>query len=247
MKSTFFKIIVACVFCFATLQLSAQVFKGDTAKARNEIISIEQKLVNDLATGDTSFWSRRLANNFFIVTEDGTRLGRKEFLVDFHPLPPGYRGHILVIEPRFAFSENAIVVSYIADEYLDLMGQHLHTTYSVINTYIISDGTWKIITSQIFEVPQLPEPVSVSAKVLNNYTGTYKLNDTITCTISVEGNKLFMEKKGKAKEELLAETVNVFMRKKDTRGRKIFIQNESGIMEMRERRNGQDVVWKKIN
>lgn len=246
MKPAFFKLMLTLQLLVSVLQTNAQALKVDTAKIRNEILGIEQKLMDDLAVGDTTFWSMHLADNFFIVTEDGTRMDRKEFIADMHPLPAGYNGHILVTEPQFAFSENAIVISYVADEYLNLVGQHLHTTYSVINTYINSNGVRKIIASQIFEVPQLPEPISVPANILNNYAGTYKLNDTITCSITVEDNKIFWERKGRSKEELLPETNNVFMRSKDTRGRKIFIPDEKGIMEMRERRNGQDVVWKKI-
>ena len=45
---------------------------------------------------------------------------------------------------------------------------------------------------------------------------------------------------------MFAETENVFFRKKDTRGRKIFVKDENQIMLMNERRNGQDVVWKRI-
>lgn len=242
MKFNIVLLLTAVSFCS-----SAQKFAGDTVKTRNEILGIEQKLMGDLATGDTAFWSAHLAYNFFIVTEDGTRLNRSEFLADIHPLPQGYGGRILVTEPWFAFMENTVVINYVADEHLNLMGQHLHTTYSVINTYISQNDTWKIITSQIFEIPQLPEPVSIPESIMNTYKGTFKLNDTITCTITVEGNKIFWERKGRAKEELLPETTNVFMRKKDSRGRKIFITGNNGIIEMRERRNGQDVVWKKIN
>jgi hypothetical protein len=38
----------------------------------------------------------------------------------------------------------------------------------------------------------------------------------------------------------------VFFRKSDARGRKLFVQDETGQMLMLERRNGQDVVWKKM-
>src|SRR5690242_7398427 len=113
MKPALFKVVCTSVLCVVALQACTQTLKADTVLLRNEIISIEQKLMDDLATGDTTFWNIHLANNFFIVTEDGTRMNRKEFMSDIHPLPAGYKGHILVTMPQFSFSENTTVINYV--------------------------------------------------------------------------------------------------------------------------------------
>src|SRR5262245_34706964 len=139
------RIFLVPVFCAALMQCNTRpstvdAEKSDTAKVSSEIIGIEQKLMDDLATGDTTSWSSHLAKNFFIVTEDGSRMSRKEFLSDIRPLPAGYIGHIKVIKPQFSFLQNTVVINYVADEYLNLMGQQLHTTYSVSNTYLNSEG-----------------------------------------------------------------------------------------------------------
>jgi hypothetical protein len=41
--------------------------------------------MNAVASGDTITWSKYLDKNFFIVTEDGTRFTREDFLAGFQP------------------------------------------------------------------------------------------------------------------------------------------------------------------
>ena len=45
---------------------------------------------------------------------------------------------------------------------------------------------------------------------------------------------------------IVSETPNIFFHTNEARGRKIFVTDDTGTMLMRERRNGQDVVWKRI-
>ncbi len=61
-----------------------------------------------------------------------------------------------------------------------------------------------------------------------------------------EGLKTIDDVFNRAKETLFPETDNVFFRLHDTRGRKFFVEDEQGKMLLRGRRNGEDVVWKRI-
>ena len=210
------------------------------------MINIEQSLMDAIPTGDTVTWSKYLDANFFIITEDGTRFSRQSFLATFHSLPKGYSGYIKVTEPRIEFNENTAVIAYVSDEHEFVFGQELHTTYSSLNTYIKTDTSWMMIASEVFEIPKLPLPAKVLPDTLKRYTGIYFLNDTITCTISLENDTLFIQKETGGKQALLPETENVFFRLSDTRGRKIFVYDGQGNMLMLERRNGEDVVWKRI-
>src|SRR3569833_323318 len=67
-----------------------------TAKTR-QLIRIEQALMNALP-GDTTLWSKYLDPQWYIVTEDGTGLGKTEFLKGFSPFPKGYSGTIKVVK-----------------------------------------------------------------------------------------------------------------------------------------------------
>lgn len=235
-------IFVSGLILFATHNSTVQ--KDSTAKA-NQILQIEQALM-DALPGDIILWSRYLDDKWYIITEDGTGFFKKKFLEGFSPFPNGFLGHINVIKPVFTFYDKITVIHYVADEYEQVYGQKLHTTYAAANTYYQTDTSWKMIGSQIFEISQLPPAITVSNEILKTYTGTYSLIDTVTCMITFENGKLFIQKKGRSKEALSAETNNIFFRDSDTRGRKIFTKNFNGEMTMLERRNGNDLVWKKI-
>jgi hypothetical protein len=227
-----------------TCNIAAQ--KDSAAKAK-QLLRIEQALMNALP-GDTSLWSRYLDPHWYIVTEDGTGLGKEDFLKGFSPFPKGYSGTIKVINPVFTFHGNIAVVHYVADENEEIFGQHLHTSYGTANTWYRAEGPadtlWMMIGSQIFEIPQLPVALKVAPQVLRQYAGTYTLADR-TAVVTFRNDSLFLQRGNSAAEPLYAETANVFFRKSDTRGRKIFIKNEAGDVLMLERRNGADLFWKR--
>ena len=136
----------------------AQVTIEDSIQFSKELINIEQMLMDTIPSGDTTTWSHYLDERFFIVTEDGSRLSRAEFIASMSPMPKGYSGWIKVVNPKISFYGNTAVINYVADEHEFVYGQGLHTTYSTINTYIKKDHGWKIIASQVFEIPALPAP-----------------------------------------------------------------------------------------
>jgi hypothetical protein len=219
---------------------------NDSLQYSSQIMRIEQQLLDAIPLGDTSLWDKYLDDNYFIITEDGTGYTKTEFLSGFHTMLKGYSGYIRIIKPHFIFKGKLAIFHYVADEYEYVFGQKIHTTYATVNTYIKTDTSWKIIAAQVFEIPQLPPAIKVSNAILKTYTGIYQLSDSVTCAISLENDTLFIQKKGRNKEALFAETETVFFKQSDTRGRKIFATDENGFMLMRERRNGEDVVWKRI-
>jgi hypothetical protein len=107
------------------------------------------------------------------------------------------------------------------------------------------DGEWKMIAMQLFEIPKNPSAVRLPESVLARYVGTYALSGDRKCTVTVEGGKLYAEKTGREKEELLAETEDIFFRKNDGRVGVIFIRDSETIYHLIERRAGEDVVWKR--
>ncbi len=237
--------LITTTTCLLAFTFAAFAQTDSVAKAK-QLLAIEQSLMNALP-GDTTVWSPYLDDNWYIITEDGSGFRKHDFLKGFGPFPKGYSGRINIIKPVFVFHDNIAVVHYVADEYEQVYNQQLHTSYATANTWYQAGGSWKMIASQIFEIPQLPESMGMlDAGTLKDYTGTYQLTDTVTCTVSLESNQLYLQKKGRKKEALQPETVNVFFRQSDTRGRKIFVLNEKGELQLLERRNGQDLVWKKI-
>ena len=242
---------MTCNRRFVLLLLSAAVpslclAQTDSAAKAQQILRIEQSLEDAIATADTALWNKYLDPACYTITEDGTGYFKKEFLATFGPLPKGFSGYIKVIKPVFVFHDKVAVIHYVADEYEWVFGQKLHTTYGTANTWYQTDTSWKMIGSQIFEIPQLPPAIKVPPQTLGEYTGRYQLTDSNSLVISVKNDTLFMQKKTGAPVILFAETPNIFFRTADTRGRKIFVKNEMGELLMLDRRNGNDLVWKRI-
>jgi hypothetical protein len=174
--------------------------------------------------------------------EDGSVLRRSEMLADLRPLPAGYAGKIIIIEPRLVRYGNTVVFSFIDDEYLELYNQKIHTQYKQTDTWMNIAGQWKKISMQLFEIPKNPPAVAIDSTILKRYEGNYALGADLYCSVYVENGKLFVKKNNRPATELFAETENVFFRKGDGRVNIIF-QNNSMI----ERREGEDLVWKFIS
>ena len=69
----------------------------------------------------------------------------------------------------------------------------------------------------------------------------------MTYTITREGDKLFGQRTGRAKDELLPLCVDIFYRKGVWRGEKVFERDAQGnVVKMLDRRENNDLVWKKV-
>jgi hypothetical protein len=209
-----------------------------------QLVKNEQQLMDAIALGDTTVWQNFLHEDCLIAVEDGKTLSRKDLVASIKPLPAGYNGRIVIIESSYQQYDNTFVLSFINDEYLEVFGQKIHTQYRQTDTWKNFDGEWKMIAMQLFEIPKNPPPVSLPESVLARYIGTYALSGARKCTITVEDGKLYAKKTGREKEELLAETENIFFWKNDGRVRVIFIKDPGTAYHLIERRAGEDLVWK---
>lgn len=209
-----------------------------------QILENEQRLMDAIAIGDTTVWLKFLHEDCLIAVEDGKTLSRQDLVSSMKPLPAGYDGRIVIIEPSYARYDDTIVISFINDEYLELFGQKIHTQYRQTDTWKHFDGDWKMIAMQLFEIPKNPPPIGVSESVLTQYIGTYALSGDRKCTITVQDGKLYAEKTGREREELLPETQNLFFRQNDGRVRVIFTKDTANSYNLIERRAGEDLTWK---
>jgi len=200
----------------------------------------EQQLADAVALGDTNVFKKYLHDSCIITTEDGSVISRAQLLSELRPLPAGYVGKIIIIEPKLARYGNTAVFSFIDDEYLELYNQKIHTQYKQTDTWMQVNGQWKKISMQLFEIPKNPPPITVDSNLLRRHEGNYALSSDLVCSVYVENGKLFVKKKNRPATELFAETENVFFRKGDGRVDVIFLQDR-----MIERREGEDLVWKR--
>ena len=228
------KLVGFVTSCFLTFATRAQT---DSAYKANDLIKIEQSLC-DALPGDSSTWSIYLDPHWWAVTEEGKAYDKKTFLEEFTPFPKGISGNIHVIHPVCLFHDSTAIVHYTADEFENVFGQKLHTTYAVMDTWYKTGHSWKMIGMQIFEIPQLPLAAPSVAAEVRAFTGTYELASNRIAVISLKGDSLFIQKNNQAREVLFQEANHIFFTLDNPRVRIFFTKNMSGIMQMRERRNG---------
>ena len=78
------------------------------------------------------------------------------------------------------------------------------------------------------------------------YVGTYQLAPGVTQTVSVRDGRLYAQREGRPEDELIPESGDIFFRK-GAEGRRLFRRANNGKVDaMIDRRNNEDVVWKKI-
>jgi hypothetical protein len=159
------------------------------------------------------------------------------------PLPPAYKGRIKVLDPKMLIlNTGTVILSYIVDEYLDLYDQHIHTQYAQTNTWVNKDG-WKLAAMQTFEIPKNPIPIDLPYNV-EELTGIYSVSPGVDYVITLDNEKLIGQRTGRSQEELFCEAENIFFTD-NARVRKVFIKENGIVTKMLDRRNGNDVVWKK--
>lgn len=116
--------------------------------------------------------------------------------------------------------------------------------YHGTDTWMYRNGKWQIVAGQIFRYYEDPAPGKVGPK---KYVGTYELAHGVTQTVSVREDKLYAQRGDRPEGELIPESGDIFFRK-GGEGRRLFRRANNGkVHAMIDRRNNEDVVWKKLS
>ncbi len=249
------KLILSIVFAvmLASLSVHAQnTNRMASDDANNAIIGqlkrATQELLAAVAPGDAAVWQRHLAEGCIYTDEEGNVKTKADLLKELKPLPKGYIGSIKMGEPKVLVQENVIVLSHRDREELKLYGQKLITWFHSTDTWAKSqNGQWQLVAAQVMAIPNERKPIALSPKKLDAYVGQYQLAPDVIYTITREGDKLFGQRTGRAREELLPLCEDTFYRKGVWRGEKVFERDAtSRIVKLLDRRENNDLVWKKV-
>jgi len=226
------------------LSLATVVCGADVPITQDELIRRTQELYDSLVSGDQAPWKRHFADDCMFADEKGRFFDKPKLIADITPLPPGYSGTIKIQNPHSRIIGNTAILSYDADETETIFGQNLKARYHITDTWLQRNGNWQIIASQAHRYYEDPAVGKTDPKKFADFIGTYELAPGQTRSVSGEGDKLFVERKGK-KEELLPETSELFFRK-GVEGRILFrYAANSKVDALIDRRNNEDVVWRK--
>ncbi len=232
-------------FPLVVFLVTATVAGGaDTPITHHELVRRTQQLYDAVVPGDPSLWKKYFADDCIFADEKGRLFDKPKLIADITPLPAGYSGTIKIQNAQSRIIGNTAVLSYDADETETIFGQNLKARYHITDTWLQRNGNWQIIASQAHRYYEDPAVGKADPKKFAEYIGSYELAPGQTRTVTVEGGKLLVERKGK-KEQLFPETSEIFFRK-TVEGRILFRYSATGKVDaLIDRRNNEDVVWRK--
>ena len=230
---------------FIILLLATSAIAAEPAITEQELVRRTQELYDAIVPGDQMPWKKYFADDCTFSDEKGRTLDKSKLVADITPLPKGYSGAIKIENVISRIIGDVAILSYDANETETIFGQELHARYHTIDTWLRRNGQWQIIASQTHRYYEDPTLGKADEKKFPDYVGKYELAPGQTRTVTSENGKLFVERKGK-KEELLPESSDLFFRK-GVEGRILFRHDNNGEVDaLIDRRNNEDVVWRKI-
>ena len=239
----------ASVMCFAVCltmgSVSCSGNRGGTI-TQDELVRRTQEIMDAVAVGDRRPFEKYFAADSMIFDEKGRSMDKKALVADQSPLPPGYSGTIKLVNPQSRILGDTAILSYDLNETEIVFGQNLQARYHETDTWVRRHGEWQIIAEQVLRYYEDPAPGKAEVKKYPEYAGSYELAPGITLAVSAEGKDLYSQRAGRAKEQLIAEAPDIFFRK-GVEGRRLFRRNDKGEVDaLVDRRNNEDIVWRKI-
>jgi hypothetical protein len=210
-----------------------------------ELVRRTQELSDSVAVGDQTPWKRYYADDCVYFDEKGRSMDKAALVADVSPLPAGYSGSIKVSNARSHIEGNLAILSYDQDETETIFGQSMTARYHETDTWRRRNGQWQIIAGQVLRYYEDPAPGMIDASRLPKYAGTYELAVGNTLTISTDGKLLYRQRGERPKDVLIPEATDIFFRR-GVEGRILFRFGADGKVDaLIDRRNNEDVVWKK--
>jgi hypothetical protein len=227
------------------LSLVTSVTAADGAITENELVRRTQELYDSLVSGNQEPWKKYFADDCTYSDEKGRTFDKAKLVADIKPLPKGYSGTIKIENVISRIIGDTAVLSYDVNETETIFGQELHARYHITDTWLRRNANWQIIASQAHRYYEDPAIGQADEKKFRNYVGRYELAPGQIRAVTADDGNLFVERNGK-KEELLSESSDLFFRK-GVEGRILFRYDADGKVDaLIDRRNNEDVVWKRI-
>jgi uncharacterized protein DUF4440 len=212
-----------------------------------ELVRRTQEIMDATAPGIPDPWKKYFAEDAMYFDEKGRAMDKAALLKDLSPLPEGFSGTIKVQNAKSNILRDSAVLSYDLDETEVVYGQELKARYHGTDTWVLRKGQWQIIAGQMLRYYEDPAPGASNSADYNNYAGSYELAPGITRIVSIAGPNLTVQRSGRAAETLIPEARGIFFRK-GVEGRILFRRDAAGKVDaLIDRRNNEDIVWKRIN
>jgi hypothetical protein len=233
-------------FAIGLTLLSLTSCRRKNGITQDELVRRTQELFDSVAAGDQTPWKKYFAEDCMYFDEKGRNMNKAALVADVTPLPAGFSGSIKIGKLQSRIERNVAVLSYDMDEKETIYGQELTARYHATDTWMCRNGQWQIIAGQVLRYYEDPAPGKVDTAKFGEYVGTYELAPGNTLTVSIDGKLLYRQRGDRPRDLLTPEATDIFFRK-GVEGRILFRHAENGKVDaLIDRRNNEDVVWKKI-
>jgi len=239
------RIFVAMVLCgFASLSLIS--CRAKSRITQEELVRRTQELVDAVATGNQTPWKKYFAEDCIYFDEKGKSMDKAALIADLTPLPKGSSGSITIGDAQSRIEGNVAILSYDLNEKETIYGQIMTARYHETDTWVRRNGDWQIVAAQVLRYYEDPAPGKVEPAKFSQYVGTYELAPAVQLTVTSDGKQLYRQRGDPPKEALIPEAADIFFRP-GVEGRILFRAGAGGKVEVLiDRRNNEDVVWKKV-
>lgn len=220
---------------------------GDGPITQQELVSRTQELFDAVAPGDQRPWNKYFADDAMYFDETGHNMDKAALLKTIVPLPQGYSGTIKIVNAKSRIAQDTAVMSYDMDESETVFGQKLSARYHATDTWMQRGGSWQIVAGQVLRYYEDPAPGKADTQAFAHYIGSYELAPGVVMTVIAEGGQLFAQRGERPRVVLIPEAAGIFFRK-GIEGRYLFRYGDNSKVDaLIDRRNNEDIVWKKVD
>jgi hypothetical protein len=230
--------------------LVALAVQGTVACAADEasLHRKDQTLLDAIAPGNRKAWEQALTPDAVYVDENGAIMQRDAFLAALVPLPANVSGRLAITDYKVRFNGDTALVIHRDDERENYHGVALRADYLMTETWLCRDAQWKLAMVHAYVEAKDPPSVTVSARVLHDYEGRYSAAPDLSVNIRLIGNHLIMERTDRPPLPLVAETDSVMFIPGQPRDKRIFTRDANGkVTGFIDRREGEDIIWKRVS
>ena len=232
-------LVLAAAF-FASVQDSGTITQA-------ELVHRTQTLYDAVAPGNKVPWQQYVADDAIIHDEKGASYTKPTFLATVDPLPPGYSGSIKVTHPQTIFAPGVAILSYDTEEVETVFGNRMTARYHQMDTWLYRKHLWQIAASQVMRYYEDPARGTIGSAILSDYVGTYEIAPGNQMIITTRAGKLFAKRGTGNPVQLIPESPDMFFRA-GIEGRRLFHRNaDRKIDSLIDRRNNEDMLWRKIS
>jgi hypothetical protein len=221
-----------------------------------ELKQLAFKRIEAFDLGDTSIWSPYVANEYMIATPTGKVITKADVMNGFGPPTQGYKDVFRFEDIRVIRDSNVAVMTYKIKEH-EWWGSQDNDVPDLrkTDTYILRNGRWQLLASHETFYPIARKSIALNPVIYSKYVGRYQVMPSLSYTISIEKNKLFIqENAGLSKAEIFPLSANVYFSQTDTGffneggvGVVVFVtDNKGNVKHISFRRYGTEIIALKV-